>query len=104
MRPLSRLYREGQIPATIQRSLDSGLNPVPALDATGHAWKHPDQLLLRVIQEGIQNPLNNFQMAGYSDMMTDEEMMAILAYIKLWWTDEQRAFQRDLTEYRASFD
>src|SRR5690606_28070715 len=84
---------EGQLESTIENTLALGMHTVPALNSSGHIWQHPDQLLIRVVQEGIQNPLDQFPMASFSPGLSEEEIRAILAYIKLWWTDEQRQHQ-----------
>src|SRR5688500_2304071 len=62
---------EGQLAATVQQTLDIGMHLVPAHDSTGHTWQHPDQLLFRVIVEGIQNPLDQFPMPGFGDGLSD---------------------------------
>lgn len=89
---------EGQLRQTIEYTLSIGMKTVPAHDATGHTWQHPDQLLYRVIAEGVENPLNQYPMEAYAGTMSDAEIRAVIAYMKLWWTDEQRAFQQHLTE------
>lgn len=90
---------EGQLEATIANTRALGMNLVPPSNADGHMWEHPDQLLIRVVQEGIQNPLDQFPMAefGGENGLSEDEIRAILAYIKLWWTDEQREHQATLT-------
>ena len=97
-------HGEGQLAVTIENTRNLGMNLVPAHDSTGHTWQHPDQLLLRVIKEGISNPLDQFIMESYASVMTDQEVRATIAYIKLWWTDEQRAYQQQLTDNWAKID
>ena len=97
-------HGEGQLAATIPNTRSLGMNLVPAHDSTGHTWQHPDQLLVRVIKEGISNPLDQFIMEPYTSVMTDQEVHATLDYIKLWWTDEQRAYQQQLTDNWAKID
>lgn len=89
---------EGQIPESIPATLELGMKPVPAPGPTGHFWEHPDQLLLRVVQEGISNPLDQYPMAAFGNDLSEAQIRAILGYIKLSWTDEQRAYQARLTE------
>ena len=95
---------EGQLIQTVENTLSLGMSLVPAHDSTGHTWQHPDQLLLRVIKEGISNPLDQFPMEPYAEVMTDDQINAVISYIKLWWTDEQRQHQRELTENWARID
>lgn len=90
---------EGQLASTIENTMNIGMHTVPALNADGDTWQHPDQLLVRVIQEGVQNPLNQFQMPAFGAELSEERIANLLAYIRLWWTDDQRAHQRDVTEY-----
>lgn len=88
---------QGQIEESIANTLELGMHLVPAHNSTGHIWQHPDQLLLRVAKEGIPNPLSQFPMPPFGEVLTDEQIMGIYAYIKLWWTDEQREHQADVT-------
>jgi S-disulfanyl-L-cysteine oxidoreductase SoxD len=89
---------EGQLADTLADTRALGMNTVPAPGATGHFWQHPDQLLIRVVQEGIQNPLDQFPMAAFGADLSEDQIRAILAYIKTSWTDEQRTYQAQLTE------
>lgn len=88
---------EGQLEATIANTRSLGMNLVPPSNSTGHMWEHPDQLLIRVVQEGIQNPLDQFPMPAFGEGVAEDEIRAILAYIKRWWTDDQRNHQATLT-------
>jgi hypothetical protein len=36
-------------------------------------------------------------MPPFAEVLTDEQILGILAYIKLWWTDDQRAYQAQVT-------
>jgi cytochrome c553 len=95
---------EGQLPQTIENTLSLGMMTIPPHDSSGHTWQHPDQLLLRTIREGISNPLDQFPMESYAEVMSDDEIMAVIAYIKLWWTESQRAHQAGLTKHWAELD
>jgi mono/diheme cytochrome c family protein len=95
---------EGQIAASIPRTLELGMRIVPPHDSTGHTWRHPDQLLILSIQRGVQNPLNQFQMPAFEGTLSEERIVGMLEYIKLWWTDEQRAHQTMLTERWTEMD
>ncbi len=95
---------EGQPPSSAQNTLNLGLNTVPPHNATGHTWQHSDQLLIEVIQLGIQNPLDHFPMPSFEGKFTDEEIIAVIEYIKLWWTDDQRASQQHVTERRTEIE
>lgn len=88
---------EGQLAATIGQARELGLHLVPPQDSTGHTWEHPDYLLIRVIEDGIPNPLMQFPMPSYKGVMSEQEIRNILSYIRLWWTEPQRAHQQAVT-------
>lgn len=95
---------EGQLTATVPNTQQLGLHTVPPHDATGHTWQHPSQLIRQVILNGIQNPLNHYQMGAFEGTVTDEQIDPLIAYMSLWWTDEQRAWQVQVTQRRAELD
>lgn len=55
----------------------------PAHDETGHTWHHPDTLLLRIVREGTVRM--GGRMPGFKGVLTEEEMLAVLSYIKSRW-------------------
>lgn len=87
----------GQLAEAIQDTLDLGMMIVPPHDATGHTWMHPTQLLIRVVREGVQNPLAHYPMPAFGDAFTDEQIEGMIAYMRRWWTPEQRRYQARLT-------
>ena len=60
-----------------------GVFPTPPHTRDGHTWHHPDALLLRIIAEG--GTTINSEMPAFGDRLTEEEMKAILAFIKSFW-------------------
>jgi mono/diheme cytochrome c family protein len=88
---------EGQIGDILQTARQQGMRPVPPHNADGNTWRYAEQLLVRVIKEGLPNPLDQFPMPPFAEVLTDEQIVGILAYIKLWWTDDQRAFHQQVT-------
>jgi mono/diheme cytochrome c family protein len=97
-------HGEGQTGPTVEDTLRMGMNLIPGHNATYDTYQHPDQLLLRVIQEGVSNPLNRYIMPAYGSSLSEAEIMQIINYMKLFWTEEQRAYQARLTEDRAAFE
>lgn len=89
---------EGQHPNTIERTINLGYHLVPPHDASGHTWQHPDQLIFETIKYGVQAPTNFYVMTPFDEQLTDEEILAVIEYISLWWTDEQLNWQAQLTE------
>lgn len=71
----------------------------PALDATQHAWHHPDPQLREFITQGKWGPLT--RMPAFGEVLSDSEVEAIIATIKSWWSEEQRRLQADLTRRYA---
>lgn len=88
---------EGQTGDILQTARQQGMRPVPPHNADGNTWRYADQLLVRVIKEGLPNPLDQFPMPPFEEVLADDQMLGILAYIKLWWTDDQRAYQAQVT-------
>ena len=70
--------------------LPNGRLPAPPHDETGHTWHHADALLFAITKQGVVPP---YAPAGYeSDMpafgrtLSDDEIWAVLAFIKSRWT------------------
>jgi mono/diheme cytochrome c family protein len=74
-----------------------GYMRVPRHDSLGHTWMHPDQLLVDIILNGVQHPLYRNIMPAYAEIYTEEDVLVLLDYIKLWWTEEQREQQAAAT-------
>ncbi|MGE3376498.1 MAG: cytochrome c [Vicinamibacteria bacterium] len=71
----------------------NGRLPAPPHDESGHTWHHPDRLLFAITKEGLVPP---HAPAGYeSDMpafagkLSDDEIWAVLAFIKSRWTSPE---------------
>lgn len=88
---------EGQ-PNWRQR-LPNGRLPAPPHDESGHTWHHPDSVLLEITKRGLVPPYApkgyESDMPAFSGKLTDEEIWAVLAYIKSHWTS------RDVLSARA---
>jgi mono/diheme cytochrome c family protein len=71
-----------------------GLMPAPPHDETGHTWHHPDQVLFDITKLGVVRAANleNYRsaMPAYEDILTDDEIIAILSYIKSTWPADVR--------------
>ena len=76
---------------------ENGVYPAPPHNNDGHTWHHADDLLLEIIAKGgAFSPTSG--MPGFKDMLTEEEMVAILAYIKTFWGREQLGFQNQVMQ------
>ena len=82
--------------------LTNGLMPAPPHDKTGHTWHHSDRFLFMVTKYGIEELigekyLNN--MPVYKDILSDEEIIAVLSYIKSTWPSKIKIIH-DQINYR----
>lgn len=70
----------------------SGRLPAPPHDETGHTWHHRDELLLAITKFGLAKLTNNpdyeTDMPVYEGVLEDDEIIAVLAYIKSTWPAE----------------
>ena len=68
-----------------------GYLPAPPLNGSGHSAEHPDIILIETIRQGPQATVcvgRNSRMGGYKDILSDEEILAVLAHIKNGWPEE----------------
>jgi mono/diheme cytochrome c family protein len=84
---------EGQ-PNWMTRKPDGKL-PAPPHDETGHTWHHSDRQLLVITRDGLATIAPGYvtDMPDFGDQLTDQEILAILDFIKSSWPERQRAFQ-----------
>ena len=61
----------------------------------GHSWHHPDIQLKEWTLNG--KPGFRQQMPAFKGILTKKDVEAILAFIKTWWTAEQREIQADIS-------
>ncbi len=69
----------------------TGRMPAPPHDETGHTWHHPDVQLFRIVKYGTAALVGNgyeSDMAGYAEVLTDQEIFEVMAYIKSTWPDD----------------
>jgi mono/diheme cytochrome c family protein len=85
---------EGQ-PDWMER-LPSGRLPAPPHDETGHTWHHSDEQLLRIVRHGLAviAPGYETDMPAFEGTLSDQEIVAILDYIKQTWPDRERGIQQ----------
>jgi len=68
----------------------------PALDATEHAWHHPDQQIYDWIANGKLGLGRTMPALG--DQLVHNEILAVIDYLHSLWTAEQLADQQSITE------
>lgn len=59
----------------------------PALNSEGQAWRHSDAQIIDFMRKG------NGPMPGLAVKLGDAEAQSVVDFIKLWWTEEQKAQQ-----------
>lgn len=70
---------------------EDGYLPAPPHDETGHTWHHPDEQLLMITKYGTAALVGGeykTRMEGFGDQLDDDEILAILAYIKSTWPEQ----------------
>jgi len=82
-----------------RRRLPNGRMPAPPHDETGHTWHHADAQLFAITKHGLVPPNApagyESDMPAFGQTLSDEEIWAVLAYIKSHWRS------RELWEARA---
>jgi len=83
---------EGQ--ANWQERGPDGLLPAPPHDETGHTWHHPDAQLFAITKYGTSAMVGGgyrSAMIGFGEVLSDDEIIAVLSYIKSTWPARVRA-------------
>lgn len=85
-----------------RQRLPNGRLPAPPHDQTGHTWHHSDAMLVDIIKNGLvpgRTAPSGYEsdMPAYRAILTDEEIVAVLAYIKSTWPADILQVQKDIT-------
>ena len=88
---------EGQ-PDWRERRPDGRL-PAPPHDVSGHTWHHADQQLFELIEKGLSGVVPGYQsdMPAFEGTLTDEQIAAVVPFIKSTWPERQRDVQARIT-------
>jgi len=89
---------EGQ--SAWQTPLPTGRLPAPPHDATGHTWHHSDRVLFEITKYGTAEFVGRGyenDMLGFASVLSDEEIRAVLAFIKSSWPDRERRYQEEMS-------
>ncbi|WP_300064398.1 cytochrome c [uncultured Roseobacter sp.] len=73
---------------------EDGMLPAPPHDASGHTWHHDDETLFILTKYGLSELMENAPPSGmpaYDGVLSDEDIVAVLSYIKSTWPDGIRA-------------
>jgi len=85
-----------------QDKLPTGRMPAPPHDASGHTWHHPDAVLFGITKHGLvpgkyAPPKYESDMPAFGGPLSDEDIWAVLAYIKSAWPESARRWQGDVS-------
>jgi mono/diheme cytochrome c family protein len=73
----------------------------PPHDASGHTWHHGDDQLIESIRLGgarlPEEIGGSSNMPAFAEVLSDEQIAAVLTYIKSTWPDDIRAIQWEQT-------
>ena len=82
-----------------RRRLTNGRLPAPPHDESGHTWHHPDGVLFAITKHGLVPPYApqwyESDMPAFAGKLSDDEIWAVLGFIKSRWTS------REVREARA---
>lgn len=90
------LNGEGKYPDSWKIPDVNGLLDAPPHNAQGHTWHHADQQLFAITKNGFIVE-GFYPMPAFGDKLSDEEIWAVIAYIKTWWQADQVASQATVT-------
>ncbi len=90
-----------------RRRLPNGRLPAPPHDESGHTWHHADALLVDMVKNGLvpgRTAPDGYasDMPAYGEILSDEEILAVLAYIKSAWPPDILKVQKEITLQRQN--
>lgn len=78
-----------------------GRMPAPPHDPSGHTWHHADNLLFELTKYGLKKFAGDdykSNMPAYEGTLDDEDIIAVLSFIKSTWPPEIRTRHNRLNE------
>jgi mono/diheme cytochrome c family protein len=94
---------EGQ--ETWQERRADGRLPAPPHDETGHTWHHPDEMLIAITTHGTEALIGGdyrSDMMGFGDRLSEDEIVAVLSYIKSTWPPRVIAIHDEINARAAA--
>jgi len=84
-----------------------GKMPAPPHDESGHTWHHADIVLFNITKHGMVPPYApegyKSDMPAWKDTLKDEDIWAVLAFIKSRWPKENQEFQAKINKNYTPF-
>lgn len=90
------LNLEGQ--ANWRRRNEDGTLPAPPHDSSGHTWHHSDEVLFNLTKWGTAAVVGGdykSNMPGFAGTLEDDEIWAVLQYIKSRWPEDIQVAQAE---------
>ncbi|NYT43504.1 cytochrome c [Alcaligenaceae bacterium] len=87
--------------------MSNGRLPAPPHDKSGHTWHHPDAMLVDMVKNGLvpgktAPPGYVSDMPAYRDILSDQQIIAVLTYIKSTWPPKVLEAQKEVTLQRQN--
>ena len=82
-----------------RRRNEDGRMPAPPHDADGHTWHHADRQLFTITKLGVGAVVPGYEsnMPAYGGILSDDEIISVLTFIKSTWPEREREFQAEVT-------
>jgi mono/diheme cytochrome c family protein len=82
-----------------RRRTEDGRMPAPPHDDSGHTWHHADRDLFTITKHGVGAMVPGYEsdMPAFAGLLSDDEIKAVLAYIKTSWSERERSFQAEVS-------
>ena len=82
-----------------RRRTEDGRMPAPPHDDSGHTWHHADRDLFTITKHGVGAVVPGYEsdMPAFAGLLSDDEIKAVLAYIKTSWSERERGFQAEVS-------
>ena len=97
--------QQGEGAPNWQMPLPDGRYQPPPHDSTGHTWHHGDLLLFGYVKEGAASlQIQGFVsgLPAFGQTRSDDEIKAVLLYLKSLWGTKERSFQAEVSEQEPS--
>jgi mono/diheme cytochrome c family protein len=83
-----------------QQRLPTGRMPAPPHDDAGHTWHHSHDLLFGIVKHGVvpayAPPKYQSDMPAFGNVLGDDEIRAVLAYIASHWSPKVRDWRAEM--------
>lgn len=83
----------------------AGRLPAPPHDASGHTWHHPMKVLFEITKYGVgrfAGPGYVTDMPAFEGRLSDDEIRAVLEYIRAQWSAEVRKVHAEIDRKSGS--